>query len=96
MKKIIFALLILICFSFKSPMASTWNGTASNELVSGAALSNGATVTGLWTVTGTPPATKMMTKADLITYTNIPTSNSPLSGYANNQCVTKQAISGVF
>jgi hypothetical protein len=29
-------------------MASTWNGTANNELISGAALRDGAGVTGLY------------------------------------------------
>jgi hypothetical protein len=38
----------------------------------------------------------MMTKADLVTYTDIPTGNSPLSGYASNQCVSKAAILGVY
>ena len=77
-------------------MATTWNGTTDDELVSGAALTNGATVTSLWTMSGTPPSTKMMTKADLVTYTDIPTGNSPLSDYASNQCVSKAAIQGVW
>jgi hypothetical protein len=36
-------------------MASTWNGTANNELISGAALRDGAGVTGLYTVDVTIP-----------------------------------------
>ena len=36
-------------------MASTWNGTAGNELISGAALRDGAGVTGLYTVDVTIP-----------------------------------------
>ena len=36
-------------------MASTWNGTANDELISGAALRDGASVTGLYTVDVTIP-----------------------------------------
>jgi hypothetical protein len=36
-------------------MASTWNGTAGNELISGAALRDGATATGFYTVDVTIP-----------------------------------------
>jgi len=36
-------------------MASTWNGTAGNELISGAALRDGAGVTGFYTVDVTIP-----------------------------------------
>ena len=36
-------------------MASTWNGTANNELITGAALRDGASVTGLYTVDVTIP-----------------------------------------
>ena len=37
-------------------MASTWNGTANDELISGAALRDGAGVTGLYTVDVTIPS----------------------------------------
>lgn len=96
MRKIVFGLFLLVSCAGTSPTSTTWNGTASDQLVSGAALTDGATETGLWTMSGTPSSTKMMTKADLVTYTNIPTGNSPLSDYASNQCVTKQAILGVY
>jgi hypothetical protein len=96
MRKIVFGLFLLVSCAGTSPTSTTWNGTASDQLVSGAALTDGATVTGLWTMSGTPPSTKMMTKADLVTYTDIPTGNSPLSGYASNQCVSKAAILGVY
>ena len=36
-------------------MASTWNGTANNQLITGAALRDGAGVTGLYTVDVTIP-----------------------------------------
>ena len=36
-------------------MASTWNGTANNELITGAALRDGATATGFYTVDVTIP-----------------------------------------
>ena len=96
MRKLLLGLTLLVSCAGTSPTSTTWNGTASNQLVTGSALKDGATATGLWTMSGTPPSTKIMTKADLVTYTNIPTGNSPLSGYSNNQCVTKQAILGVF
>jgi hypothetical protein len=75
-------------------MANTWNGTASNELVSGAALTDGATATGLWEMNGDPSSAKMMTKTDCANVTTIPTGN--IGGFSNNQCVTKQAILGAF
>lgn len=96
MRKLIFGLFILVSCAGTSPTSTTWNGTASDQLVTGAALTDGATVTGLWTMSGTPPSTKIMTKSDIATYTNIPTGNSPLSDYASNQCPSKQVILGVF
>jgi hypothetical protein len=36
-------------------MASTWNGTAGNQLITGAALRDGATATGFYTVDVTIP-----------------------------------------
>jgi len=77
-------------------MATTWNGTASDELVSGDALIDGASVTGLYEVTGEPQGNKMVTKQVLINITDIPTGNSPIAGYSNNKCVTKSDILRVY
>jgi hypothetical protein len=53
-------------------MASTWNGTASNELISGAALRDGAGVTGFYTVDVTIPTgdnTKIVSSAYIAAHT---------------------------
>lgn len=55
-------------------MASTWNGTAGNELISGAALRNGATVTGLYTVDVTIPTGDNLliaSSAYIVAHTNV-------------------------
>lgn len=79
-------------------MASTWNGTATNELISGDALVNGATVTGGWSMTGDIDAgNKMMTKSTIQSITNF--GNGPcgdISVYASNQCPPKSAMAGPF
>ena len=75
-------------------MATTWVGTAGNQLVTGAALTTGA-LTGYWVMTGTVPTnmlTKIMTKANIATYTNFPTGNSPLGFYPSNYCPTKDTM----
>jgi hypothetical protein len=45
-------------------MAATWNGTAANELLSGAALRDGASVTSAYTVDVTIPAGDDATMCD--------------------------------
>ena len=78
-------------------MADTFDANADNQLCTGNAIRNG--YFGFWSVTTTIPSSldkKAMTKADLATYTNIPTGNFPLSDLTSNQCPTKEEILGVF
>lgn len=100
MKKLLFLFLVLTSFCTKEMnYATTWAGTASNQLVTGAALRDGGTTTGLFTITTTIPTglnSKAMTKAELATYTDIPTGNFPLSGMTSNRCPTKQDILATF
>lgn len=80
-------------------MADTFYGNAGNQTCTGNAIRSGATETGLWTITTTIPEgmnKEVMTKADLATYTNIPTGNAPLNALSSNQCPTVDEISGVF
>lgn len=93
MRKLLLGLVFLGSCGATSPASTTWNGTASDQLVTGAALNDGATATGLWTMASTPPSTKIMTVSDIDTYTDIPISNL---GYPTNRCPTKQDILSVF
>lgn len=93
MRKLILGLTLLVSCAGTSPASTTWNGTADLQLVTGAALTDGATATGLWTMSGTPPSTKIMTISDISTYTNIPIGNL---GYPTNRCPTKIDILSVF
>lgn len=80
-------------------MASTWNGTATNELISGDALVDGATVTGGWSMTGDIDAgNRMITKAVIQSVTNFGGSGycGDLSVYASNQCPPKSAMAGPY
>lgn len=99
MKILLIALLLFSCTSFNYPLADTWAGTADNQLVTGNALRDGATASGVYTITTTIPAElnkKAMTKANLSTYTDIPVTNEPLNSLPSNQCPTKITILGVF
>ena len=74
-------------------MASTWNGTAGNELISGAALRDGATVTGAYTVDVTIPTGDNLliaSSAYIVAHTNV-------SGVVTAlQCPTKDTFLSQF
>lgn len=93
MRKLILGLALLVSCAGTSPASTTWNGTADLQLVTGAALTDGATVTGAWTMLGTPSSTKIMSVADITTYTDIPIGNL---GYPNGRCPTKIDILSVY
>jgi len=92
MRKLIFGLIVLVSCG-ATPPSTTWAGTTGNQLVSGAALNNGATATGLWTMSSTPPSADIMSVGNIKTYTNIPIANL---GYPDSQCPTKDEILSVF
>ena len=74
-------------------MASTWNGTADNELISGAALRNGATVTGLYTVDVTIPTGDNL----LITSATYIEAHTTASGVVTAlRCPTKETFLSQF
>lgn len=80
-------------------MADTWNANAGNQLCTGNAIRDGGATAGLFSITTTIPTSlnkEAMTKADLATYTNIPTGNFPLSELTSNQCPTKDDILSTF
>ena len=85
MRKLILGLALLVSCAGTSPASTTWNGTA--------ALNDGATATGLWTMASTPPSTKIMSVGDIDTYTDIPIGNL---GYPNSRCPTKIEILSVY
>lgn len=93
MRKLVLGLALLVSCAGTSPASTTWAGTADNQLVTGAALTNGATATGLWTMSSTPPSTKIMSVKAIKIYTNIPISNL---GYPDGQCPTKIEILSVY
>ena len=93
MRKLILGLALLVSSAGTSPASTTWNGTADTQLVTGAALNDGATATGLWTMASTPPSTKIMSVGDIDTYTDIPIGNL---GYPNSRCPTKIEILSVY
>jgi hypothetical protein len=96
MKKLLLLFLVLTSFCTKEMnYATTWAGTASDQLVTGAALRDGAATTGLYAITTTIPSgvdNKIMTKTDLETYTDIFTTNFPISGMTSRRCPTKGDI----
>jgi hypothetical protein len=99
MKKIILALIFLISTSFTLPLSDTWDGNTGSQLCTGNAIRDGATAAGLYTITTTIPAEldkKVLTKAELATYTSIPTDNVPMNALSSNQCPTKDQILGTF
>ena len=80
-------------------MADNWNDNANNQINTGNAIRDGASASGLYSITTTIPSglnKKLLTKAELATYTDIPTGNVPLNAHASNQCPTKEEILGVF
>jgi len=101
MRALILVAILFLTTSFNSvkPLSDTWYGNTASQVVSGNALRDGATATGLWTITTTIPAgmnKEIMTKANLVTYTNIPTGNAPLNAMASNECPTISDIESVF
>ena len=93
MRKLVLGLALLVSCAGTSPASTTWAGTADNQLVTGAALTNGATATGLWIMISDPPDTKIMSVGNIKTYTNIPIDNL---GYPNSRCPTKIDILSVY
>jgi hypothetical protein len=80
-------------------MADTWDANADNQLCTGNAVRDGATATGLWSITTTIPSElnkRILTKAQLATYTNISTTSTPLGQMSSNECPTKDEILGTF
>jgi hypothetical protein len=80
-------------------MADTWDANAGNQLNTGNAIRNGASASGLYSITTTIPSglnKKVLTKAELATYTDIPTSNYPMSELTSLQCPTKDEIISTF
>jgi len=74
-------------------MANTWAGTADNQLLTGAALRDGATATGLYTVDVTIPTDEdffIASSAYIVAHTNA-------SGVVTAlQCPTKETFSSQF
>ena len=80
-------------------MADTWNANTGSQINTGNAIRDGASATGLYTITTTIPAglnKKLLTKSELATYTDIPTGNVPMDVLASNECPTKDEILGTF
>lgn len=78
-------------------MADTWNANSSNQCNTGNAIRDGATATGLYSITTTIPSElnkRLLTRAQLGTYTNIPVSN--LGSMPSNQVPTKEDILFTF
>jgi len=74
-------------------MASTWNGTAGNELISGAALRDGATATGFYTVDVTIPTGDNL----LITSSTYIAAHTTATGVVTAlQCPTKDTFLSQF
>ena len=75
-------------------MADTWAGTAGNQLITGAALRDGATATGFYTVDVTIP-TDYNTRIVTATYIEAHTTatGGPVS---SNQCPTKDTFLSQF
>jgi hypothetical protein len=98
MKKLLIISAVFFCCSFctkESYYATTWAGTANNQLVTGAALRDGGTTTSVYTITTAIPSgldNKIMTKTDLETYTDIITTNFPISDMTSRRCPTKGDI----
>lgn len=76
-------------------MATTWNGTASNQLVSFDALRD-AVSTGVFdskvALSSIPTGSDMVTKADAETYLYLDITSSPWSGYTSNRCPVKSSF----
>jgi len=75
-------------------MATTWAGTAGNQLITGAALRDGATATGFYTVDVTIPTdynTRIVTADYIIAHTTA--NGGTVSG---SQCPTKDTFLSQF
>jgi len=73
-------------------MATTWAGTANNQLVTFTAL-NDARGTILVPIGSAPTSTlEIVTKTDVETYIRIDTTNSIWTAISSNQCPTKEEI----
>lgn len=75
-------------------MANTWNGTASNQLITGAALRDGATVTGFYIIDVTIPSSydaRIVTADYIVAHTNA--TGGLVSG---SQCPTKSGFLSQF
>jgi hypothetical protein len=95
MRKTLLGLIFLISCAGTSPTSSTWNGTAGGQLLTGAALRDGATVTGNYTIDVTIPAsydTRIVTNQYIIDHTDA--GGAP--GQSNSQCPTKDAFASQF
>jgi hypothetical protein len=73
-------------------MADTWDGTEGNQLPTGNALNNG----GFGVSIPSEFNKKALTKAQMATYTDVFTNNSPIASMASNQCPTKDDILGTL
>lgn len=95
MRKLILGLTVLLSCGNTSPASTTWNGTAGNQLLTGAALRDGATVTGNYTIDVTIPSnydTRIVTNQYIIDHTDV--GGAP--GQPSSQCPTKDAFNSQF
>jgi len=74
-------------------MANTWNGTAGNELISGAALRDGADVTGFYTVDVLIPVNYNLR---IVTATYIEAHTTATGVVTALQCPTKDTFLSQF
>jgi hypothetical protein len=95
MKKILLGLIFLISTSFVAPLSNTWAGTSDFQLLTGAALRDGASASGYYTVDVTIPSGDdllIVSNTYIIAHTNVGGAPSQ----AGNQCPTKEAFSSQF
>ena len=95
MRKLLLGLIFLGSCGATSPASTTWNGTAGNQLLTGAALRDGATVTGNYIIDVTIPSsydTRIVTNQYIIDHTNV--GGAP--GQPSNRCPTKDAFASQF
>jgi hypothetical protein len=96
MKKIVLIICLFTLTSFhRTTLSSTWNGTSDNQLLTGAALRDGASASGYYTVDVTIPSGDdllIVSNTYIIAHTNVGGAPSQ----AGNQCPTKEAFSSQF
>lgn len=77
-------------------MPSTWNGTASNQLITFDALKDAASI-GYFDakvpIYSMPTGNEIVTKADVETYVLVDGSTSPWASYTNERCPPKSSLS---